>query len=606
MKFQRVLSIILSLSLSVAGICAAAPAMGAYAAEEQAVTQDQNAEGPDEGEADPKLETEAAEPAGEIADAQSAPAAAEDTYDAVTADDTENADDAIAADDTENADDVIAADDTENADDAIAADDTENADDAIAAEDTENADDVIAAEDTESADDAIAAEDTESADDAIAAEDTESADDAIAAEDTDTTESDPASETDSAEAASDDEDAAVDPAEPADEPAAEVVAEEVKPGQKAAKEDETAYYGVTDLSNVTISGITDKTYEGGSLTQNVSLTYNGKTLVEGIDYLLSYENNTLAGTATMTFEGLNDFTGTVTRTFTIKKAKLKIEKGAFASKRYITTGILKKYKKAYFTVFRQLTESTPVMKLLSVPKKAKKYIKLNKKTGQITVKKGIKTGKYKIKIRLTVPESQDYVKGVFNKTITLNVKKQMRKKYTSLKKLGVKGYSDKVDKSVNDAFELMLVTCKNGGTNFDKLSGADKAYCITTFIGSRYYYKDGSYNAESMLKKGYGTCFAYSDLTYLMAKKAGLKKSWLTVPGRNVDHGTGFYGSRHRSVVTQIGKKYYELDSNKTYVLMQNPLAASVLSLRPERITKSYARYLIGKSKKYTSITPKK
>ena len=109
-----------------------------------------------------------------------------------------------------------------------------------------------------------------------------------------------------------------------------------------------------------------------------------------------------------------------------------------------------------------------------------------------------------------------------------------------------------------------------------------------------------------MLDKGYGTCWAYSDLTYLMARKAGLRQSWLTVSGRNVPHNNKFYGSEHRSVVTKIGKKYYELDSNGVFVMARAAMQSGMqIDLRPEQITKSYARYLLGKSKKYTRINPK-
>ena len=96
-----------------------------------------------------------------------------------------------------------------------------------------------------------------------------------------------------------------------------------------------------------------------------------------------------------------------------------------------------------------------------------------------------------------------------------------------------------------------------------------------------------------MLTKGYGTCFAYSDLTYCMARKVGLKKSWLTVPGRNVNHDGNYYGSQHRSVVTKIGKKYYELDANLCYVMG---------GASPEKISASYAKYLLGKKNSYTRI----
>jgi hypothetical protein len=49
---------------------------------------------------------------------------------------------------------------------------------------------------------------------------------------------------------------------------------------------------------------------------------DGETeLVEGTHFTVSYADNTNAGTATVTITGIGDYTGTVTKTFTINKAK---------------------------------------------------------------------------------------------------------------------------------------------------------------------------------------------------------------------------------------------------------------------------------------------
>lgn len=360
----------------------------------------------------------------------------------------------------------------------------------------------------------------------------------------------------------------------------------------------------TDLSGAAVSGIATKTYNGKEITQNPVISMNGKVLSAGTDYLVSYENNTNAGTASIIIEGTGNYSGTIRRNFTIAKAKSSVSK--VTSRFTFPVSIANMNKKGYYYITGDVTgEKYPVVKALSISKKAKKYIKVSK-NGTITLKKGIKCGKYKIKVRITVPASENYKKSVVTKTITVTVKNNLRK-YSSLKKLGVKGYDSSLDKSLNAAFDDMILSLSNDGIKYSKMSAYNKAHAITLFIGSRYKYKTGSYDAKSMLKKGYGTCFAYSDLTYLMAKKAGLKNSWLTVPGRNVNHGSSIYGSQHRSVVTKIGKKYYELDSNKTanYIdAMRSGIA--YFDTSPERITKSYARYLIGKSKKYTSINPKK
>ena len=49
-----------------------------------------------------------------------------------------------------------------------------------------------------------------------------------------------------------------------------------------------------------------------------------------------------------------------------------------------------------------------------------KAITVNKKTGKITVKKGLKKGTYKVKIRVTAKASANYNAG--KKTVTVKIK----------------------------------------------------------------------------------------------------------------------------------------------------------------------------------------
>ncbi len=56
--------------------------------------------------------------------------------------------------------------------------------------------------------------------------------------------------------------------------------------------------------------------------QNIKLLYNGNQLNSIVDYEVSYKNNFYPGTATVVFTGVGDFEGTITKTFTITKAKM--------------------------------------------------------------------------------------------------------------------------------------------------------------------------------------------------------------------------------------------------------------------------------------------
>ena len=61
-------------------------------------------------------------------------------------------------------------------------------------------------------------------------------------------------------------------------------------------------------------------YTGSPITPDVSVTWNGTTLIKDTDYTLTYTNNINAGEATVTVTGKGYYTGTKTATFTIEKA----------------------------------------------------------------------------------------------------------------------------------------------------------------------------------------------------------------------------------------------------------------------------------------------
>ena len=71
-------------------------------------------------------------------------------------------------------------------------------------------------------------------------------------------------------------------------------------------------------SDITVSSIAAVTYNGSAQTPAVTVKDGTTTLVNGIDYIVSYSNNTNAGTATVTITGMGNYGGTRTPHFTIK------------------------------------------------------------------------------------------------------------------------------------------------------------------------------------------------------------------------------------------------------------------------------------------------
>lgn len=74
------------------------------------------------------------------------------------------------------------------------------------------------------------------------------------------------------------------------------------------------------VTNCTVSGLTAKTYTGKAQMQSITVKYRNKTLKNGKDYTVSYQNNINAGTAYVIIKGKGSYSGTVKRSFTIKPA----------------------------------------------------------------------------------------------------------------------------------------------------------------------------------------------------------------------------------------------------------------------------------------------
>ena len=71
---------------------------------------------------------------------------------------------------------------------------------------------------------------------------------------------------------------------------------------------------------ISIEDIASVTYTGSAKKPNVIVKDGDYTLVEGKDYTVTYSNNTNAGTATVTVTGKGNYTGSVSKNFTINKA----------------------------------------------------------------------------------------------------------------------------------------------------------------------------------------------------------------------------------------------------------------------------------------------
>lgn len=72
------------------------------------------------------------------------------------------------------------------------------------------------------------------------------------------------------------------------------------------------------LSKATVATIADQEYTGDQIRPTLTVTSaDKKTLKEGTDYTVTYNNNVLVGTATVTITGIGDYAGTITTAFDI-------------------------------------------------------------------------------------------------------------------------------------------------------------------------------------------------------------------------------------------------------------------------------------------------
>ncbi len=75
------------------------------------------------------------------------------------------------------------------------------------------------------------------------------------------------------------------------------------------------------LQKAKIAAIPAQAYTGKAKKPSITLTYGSKKLVKGKDYVVSYKNNIKIGTATVTATGKGDYTGSISRKFTITVKK---------------------------------------------------------------------------------------------------------------------------------------------------------------------------------------------------------------------------------------------------------------------------------------------
>ncbi|MEO3155952.1 Ig-like domain-containing protein [Ruminococcus bicirculans (ex Wegman et al. 2014)] len=226
-------------------------------------------------------------------------------------------------------------------------------------------------------------------------------------------------------------------------------------------------------ASVTLSTST-YAYDGKAETPSVTVKVGGKTLKKDTDYTVSYSNNTKVGTAKVTITGKGNYTGSVSKTYSIKNNFKKATVSGISTKAF--TG-------------KNITQSITVKYNGKTLKKGTDYTvsySNNKNIGTATVKIAGK-GSYT---------------GTITKTFKINPAKQEIQKLTAKSKAFFVDWAQKgsatgyeIQYATNSKFtSAKKVTITNNKTDtktISKLSGKKKYYVrvrsYTTVKGTKYY-----------------------------------------------------------------------------------------------------------------------
>ncbi|MBD5544950.1 MAG: hypothetical protein HDR01_12135 [Lachnospiraceae bacterium] len=128
---------------------------------------------------------------------------------------------------------------------------------------------------------------------------------------------------------------------------------------------------------------TSYTYTGKSIKPTVSVTDAGGLTIGKTNYTVSYKNNKTPGKATVTIKFKGNYTGTVTKTFTIKPKAAKISKATGANQAITVKWSQQKgdgYEVQYSTSRSFAKKKTTTVTVKSASSKSRKLTKLKTKT----------------------------------------------------------------------------------------------------------------------------------------------------------------------------------------------------------------------------------
>ncbi len=171
---------------------------------------------------------------------------------------------------------------------------------------------------------------------------------------------------------------------------------------------------------ITLSGAKGLVYDGKPKKPAVASVKVAGRVVPASGYDVSYANNVRAGTATVKVTGKGAYVGTATTTFAIAKAKNPMIAKAKKKTQVVKAAKLKKSKHVIRKAAAFKVKGAQG-KVVFSKKAGNKKIAVSK-AGKITVKKGLKPGSYKLKVRVKAAGTANYQRATKVVKLTVRVK----------------------------------------------------------------------------------------------------------------------------------------------------------------------------------------
>lgn len=157
----------------------------------------------------------------------------------------------------------------------------------------------------------------------------------------------------------------------------------------------------------------------GKVQKPSILSVGGRKLTQSKDYRLTWSSrsSSKAGTYTITLKGIGNYTGQTKTAYTIQRADnpVSIAGKKITLKRSVLKKHSKKVKRSKVLKIRHAQGKVTFDKTEGDPK-----IRIHKKTGRVTVKKGIKKGTHTVTVRVIVSGNSNYEPA--DKTISFKIR----------------------------------------------------------------------------------------------------------------------------------------------------------------------------------------